>query len=686
MTNNNVIALRKNKRTAFLVYPGYSHLIKNHLDTETSNRINFVECVFSDTIDKVKQLIDKDEVDVFITGGSNAQLLRKHFPTQALVTMGVNEFDILRSLIQASKIGSSATIITYEEYIKELNQFNSLLKLELSQEVFSSKQELEEILAKLKSANEKTIIGSSVVCDYGSKHGFNTIFIYSKPSIQKAISTALELQNSIQLEKKKSQLLKTLTDYTYSGVISIDENKIIQACNPAAENILKIKKEDVLKKKIEEVIPNTRLVEVLESGKLQLNKLLTINKNTTIFTNRVPIVVDGKTMGAVATFHDIKDVQNAEHQIRKELSQKQLVARYDLDDILGNSYSIQDARRLAKIYANTDETVLLFGETGTGKELFAQGIHNYSPRKDYPFVAVNCAALPENLLESELFGYEKGAFTGADKEGKTGLIELAHGGTLYLDEVSEIPLRLQVYLLRFLQEREILRVGGRKIVPVNVRIIASSNKDLWREVEKGNFREDLYYRLNLLFLKIPALKERKEDIPVLVRNFVCNHSPNLYGENKNLWNKLINNFIKYDWPGNIRELENIVTRYCIILEQEYSVAYDHMRLDIEKIDSISTSEQDCYSNSLEKSEKESVTKNNSFEFTETKNSNPENENQLKELAKIPRYLRSSNVDLNSEKNRILEVLQKTGGNRDKAAQILGISRTTLWRKMKKLDL
>jgi len=266
--------------------------------------------------------------------------------------------------------------------------------------------------------------------------------------------------------------------------------------------------------------------------------------------------------------------------------------------------------------------------------LFAQSIHNFSNRKDKPFVAVNCAALPEDLLESELFGYEEGAFTGARKGGKQGLFELAHDGTIFLDEISEMPIKLQARLLRVLQEKEIMRIGGDKIIPVDVRIIAATNKRLSEEVEKGRFREDLYYRLNVLNFTVPPLRERKEDIPILVREIIRKNYPKLLEKNE-LLDEINRRFQNYSWPGNVRQLENVTKRLCTLLKN-YKF------------------KKDSYHELFQRAFDGNYTGNQLFAL--------------------------------DEKQVIINILNKVKWNRSKAADLLGISRTTLWRKMKELNI
>ncbi|PUU88169.1 MAG: PAS domain S-box, partial [Halanaerobium sp.] len=237
---------------------------------------------------------------------------------------------------------------------------------------------------------------------------------------------------------------------------------------------------------------------------------------TRIATNRVPIKVENKLNGVVATFQDVTKIQKLEQEIRRELNKKGSTAQYDFDDIIGESKAIKVKKELAKKFAKVSSTVLITGQSGTGKELFAHSIHKNSKRKNGPFVAINCAALPTNLLESELFGYEEGSFTGAKEGGKSGLFELAHRGTIFLDEIGKMDKKLQARLLRVIQEKRIMRLGGREVIPVDVRIISAANSNLKTEVQNGEFRKDLYYRLNVLELEIPPLSERKVEKTIVI--------------------------------------------------------------------------------------------------------------------------------------------------------------------------
>lgn len=291
-----------------------------------------------------------------------------------------------------------------------------------------------------------------------------------------------------------------------------------------------------------------------------------------ITRDRETFSVHVKTLGSAGTLLEIQKasaIVQREREIRRRLNRKSYAVDVSFSDLVGNATSFQAALETAKKYARVDATVLISAETGTGKELFAKAMHRFGRRKDSPFVAVNCAALPENLLESELFGYVKGAFSGARKEGKAGLFEQAHGGTIFLDEIGEMPLRLQATLLRVLEEREVRRLGDDKIIPIDIRVIAATNKDLHEMVGKQMFREDLFYRLNVLLLRIPPLRDRKGDVPLLVKAFSAMYRKKM-GAGSIRFSKDAQDLLRrYDWPGNVRELQNVIQRIVLLAESEW---------------------------------------------------------------------------------------------------------------------
>ncbi|KZE55560.1 transcriptional regulator [Brevibacillus parabrevis] len=424
--------------------------------------------------------------------------------------------------------------------------------------------------------------------------------------------------------------IQAILDASHDGIIAVDHDYTIIWVNQNATEILGLPSH-VVGEKITRYIPNSDMLRILATGKKEIGDIATV-LNRQIIINRLPIVVRGEIVGAVSTFKEITDIQKMEMRIRKQSMESGLEAKFRLEDIVGHSKAMQEAKEWAETFARTDATVLIQGESGTGKELFAQGIHLSSQRATGPFIAVNCAALPGNLLESELFGYEEGAFTGARKGGKPGLFELAHGGTLFLDEIGEMSITIQALLLRVLQEKKVRRVSGERIVPVDVRIIAATNRNLEQMMEEKLFRSDLYYRLNVLTLELPPLRERTEDIPLLMEaimeEIAQRGDRRLQGVDEAVYHFLG----QYDWPGNVRELRNVVERMVLLCKSDYLRLEDTQFLS-------------------------------------------------KKLAR-KQALRQQQDD---EEEMIRKVLEATKGNKREAAKMLGMDRTTLWRKMKKYE-
>ncbi|SJZ76297.1 sigma 54-interacting transcriptional regulator [Garciella nitratireducens] len=357
-------------------------------------------------------------------------------------------------------------------------------------------------------------------------------------------------------QEEKEKYMKTVLNATDEGIIAIDKYGKVTIVNQAVQKILKIK--EGVGKPISEVIASDfPILDTIKTGKSYDHVEFALkNKNSSCqyMTSGRPIWdEEGKVIGAVATIKDMQSVMDLVYSFTNP-------SMTTFDEIIGESEKIKKVIEMAKIISKGDSTVMIRGESGTGKELFARSIHMASPRKDRPFVAVNCAALPDSLLESELFGYEEGAFTGAKKGGKQGLFKYADQGTIFLDEIGELSTHLQVKLLRVLQENKIRRVGGVDEIPIDVRVVTATNRNLEKLIEIGQFREDLYYRLNVIPITIPPLRERKEDIPILCEYYIQKLNRKLNKKVEKISSKAIEKLMEYHWPGNIRELVNIIER------------------------------------------------------------------------------------------------------------------------------
>ncbi|MGM0899498.1 MAG: sigma-54 interaction domain-containing protein [Bacillota bacterium] len=366
----------------------------------------------------------------------------------------------------------------------------------------------------------------------------------------------------------KNDILETIIDSAYEWIVVVNTDGNIVYVNKNYCQFLEINRDDAIGQHVTEVIENSRMHIVAQSGKEEIAELQYIKGNYMI-ANRIPIFSEGKIIGALGTviFRDTKEWNKMSSHIKSLMPKLQTYlqdlvenngAKYTLQDIKTVSQPIIELKEKVKNIASGDISVLIRGESGTGKELFAHSIHQLSPRSHQPFIKVNCGAIPEHLLESELFGYEEGAFTGAKKGGKKGKFLLAHGGSIFLDEIGDMPINMQVKLLRVLQEKEVEPVGSVKPIPVNVRVIAATNRPLEKMIEEKRFREDLFYRINVMTLKVPALRERPEDIKHLTDFFLEKISKRAGKRITNINEEVRKVFAQHNWPGNLRELENVI--------------------------------------------------------------------------------------------------------------------------------
>jgi len=376
----------------------------------------------------------------------------------------------------------------------------------------------------------------------------------------------------VTIPPKRLEIMDQILESMATFVVTDTEGRIVYV-NRRYADILGVEPSEAIGKPVTDIIPGTRMHIVSRTGREEIASVFVQKNGETTVVNRLPIKKDGKTIGAIAfsvmsrtnelnTISTIEQISRLNMEIahyKQELSRIR-GAKYSLEQIIGGSKAIQDVKIMIKRVAQTKSTVLITGETGTGKELVAHAIHQEGPRRHGPFVKLNCAAIPADLLESELFGYEEGAFTGAKKSGKPGKFELAHGGTLLLDEIDQLPARLQSKLLRAIQEKEIDRVGGVKPLAVDFRLICISNQNISTLVETGAFREDLYYRINVVIIHTPPLRERLDDIPVLTEFLVKKINIEAGFNILHVDPKVLSLFQEYHWPGNVRELEHILER------------------------------------------------------------------------------------------------------------------------------
>lgn len=502
-------------------------------------------------------------LDVILAAGQTGQRLREALASP-LVQIKVGGDDIMQALVRARRFTGKVAIVTRRDIGDEFDEVRPLLKLDVLQLKYRSDDEALSLFQQLREQGVEVVIGSAQVVHMAEQEGLSGVLIYSERCLRQAFDDAWELARVARIEEAKRERISNILHSLAEGVVAVDMGGRIQTLNPAMERLLGVSADWAMSQPLTQLAPELSLDEVLASGTAALEQVQPL-AGRLLVVNRMPIVEQGQQTGAVLTFLDASNIQRADRKLRNQSRTSQFFARYRFADILGISAMLRECLQLAQVFARTDSTVLIGGESGTGKELFAQSIHNASRRADGPFVAINCASFPETLLESELFGYEEGAFTGGRKGGKPGLIEAAHTGTLFLDEIGEMPVSLQTRLLRVLQEREVLRLGSTEPTPVNVRVVAATHRDLRALVDAGAFRADLYYRLNILNLRLPALRERVEDIQLLSLACAARVLAQM-GRQLDLpgfWQTVAAALQSYHWPGNVRELENVVERLLV---------------------------------------------------------------------------------------------------------------------------
>jgi transcriptional regulator with PAS, ATPase and Fis domain len=595
-------------------------------------------------LDYLKEVISHDK-ELIISRGTLANIIKRNFDIQ-VVEMEVSFADVLRSMWDYLDYQEPIAVIECDTFTNKVKQVGDMFGLDIR--VYNI-EKIEDYNIGFKAAIDdgiKIIFSGGWLKYYDeglekimeNKDAVGVMIETSEEAIIAALDDALNRYMIIYQEKQKNEMLNTVLDFSIGGVIAIDRNGQIIVLNNMAEKFFSNDKRWFIGKDIKSVVPDINFDDVLCEKKIVRGDLQKINGKS-IIINKVPLIVEDEVVGAVATFQEIEDLQKIEHDVRVKLVDRGLSAKYNFDSIKTNNKAMHRLVDLSKSFARIESTVLITGETGTGKEVFAQSIHNASLRKNKAFVAVNCSALPSNLLESELFGYVEGAFTGAKKGGKVGIFELAHKGTIFLDEIGDIDKSIQSKLLRVLQEKEIMRIGDNRVIPIDVRIITATNKDLYSEVMDENFRSDLYYRLNVLNINLPPLRDRKEDIALLVKDLIKRINDSLRCKVTGVDKKTIEFFQRYSWPGNIRELQNVIEKIVAVTETG-KAKYDEVQYFLEDLNRESALETE-------------------FNIYDMK---------LEEI----------------EKHVIEEVLKHEKYNKARTADHLGISKSTLFRKLDKM--
>lgn len=590
-----------------------------------------IEIVLASPRDAVTVISEqiKHGVNIVAARAVTANAIRQAKLNVTVVNIPITAFDIIRAINEAKGKGKKIAVVAHSAMVLGIDLLAKELDVDIRHYAMSPGDDYEKSTLEAIANGAQVIIGGALTVTAATRHGIPCALIrFGSESLLQAAREAVQIQAALEVDSAKRGFLSTILDHTRDGIITIDGNAVITAINPAALRMTHTAKKTVIDLPLATILPQIPL-DTAENPP----SLISVNNNKLI-CNSVPIMVNNKSFGSVITLQESSKIQQMEAMIRKEIHAAGHYAKYHFADIIGRGPQITMTKETAADYAKTNSNVLILGESGTGKELFAQSIHNASLREKEPFVAINCAALPAQILESELFGYVGGAFTGANKEGKPGLFEIAHGGTIFLDEVTEMDYVNQGRLLRVLQEKTVVRLGSYKVIPVDVRVIAATNKDLELLVQQNTFRIDLFYRLNVLRLDIPPLRERKADIALYAENFLREFAADS-GKTFILSNDGIQYLQEYPWPGNIRELKNLMERLAVICKTELITGTLLSRL-------------------------------------------------LKPTAPAKKPEQSLKEKRLTEE--IKKALAAAGGNYTLAAEKLGINRSTLWRRMRRLQI
>lgn len=524
-----------------------------------------VQVVRPNEIPQMAEAVLQAGAQALIARGGTFHTLQSCGLSVPLVELTVSAQDVLLELSGVIERYEQIWLVLSHWVCFDYEQCKGLLPQKVRCFRYAPVSEMELFLQNLNAPKDTLVIGSGFVLEPAAKRGFDTVQLHSSPdSIREARATALQILEERDKEAAKARQIATILANIEDGVVVLDASHRVILCNQKGEELLGIPQSRLLDRNLMEVLPQFQPVQkAYQQGKT--TERLVQTSHHTLSVKATPVSDTSRAPSAgdiLLTLRDVTKLQELEKNLRFQMSRRGLTAKYHFEDILTREESMRRLIQWSRDCAGSSSTVMIYGESGTGKELFAQSIHNASPRRDYPFVAVNCAALTESLLESELFGYEAGAFTGARKEGKAGLFELAHRGTLFLDEVNSMSLSTQAKILRVIEQKEVMRLGSDYIIPLDVRIITAANENLVQMVRRDAFRRDLFFRLNVLEIHIPPLNQRPKDILYLFRSFVAqlqDKSPREVVLSPELEKALL----AHNWWGNVRELRNAAQRYTV---------------------------------------------------------------------------------------------------------------------------
>ncbi len=533
-------------------------------------------------VEAARQAIDEG-AKIVISRGGTARLIRESLGIE-VIEVGGSIYRVLAYIHENTTLDTKIAIVGFRQFISLVQPVCDILGRTHRTFILSGSQSLDSVTDEVVDWNPDVVIGDAVSVRMAQSRDLHFHLIESSmETLVDAFEQARLVLNNMRRHIDNAEKLSAVLNCTKEGAILINKEGRIEEVNKQGCRLLRDQRQNIIGKTSKELFPTDELEEARANRK-RVSNILVHHHNTQLALEHVVIAPEEDWSGSVVLFQKVEQIEEAGNAIRKKLLDKGFYAKYTFGDILHQSTVMQNLLMVARHYSGMNLNIMIQGETGTGKELFAQSIHNESPLAEGPFVAVNCAALSGTLLESELFGYAPGAFTGALRTGKTGLFELANGGTLFLDEITEMDIFLQAKLLRALQSREIMRIGDNKVVPIDVRVISATNRNPHQSVRDGKLRADLFFRLNVLDLQIPPLRERPGDAQFLFQQFLSSHSEIPVSQIQPP-RHFLDALERYSWPGNVRELQNLATKYFALrgmpdydwlqhLTQEYESALD----------------------------------------------------------------------------------------------------------------
>ena len=510
-------------------FEGYVHQIRSN-GTFPDIHLIFIDDYFqlpeSDRIERMREALEQSRPDAMVLGPYDHKNLMPYTSLPCYVVHPtIQDFLLLHPYIQ--DYDKTAVVLSKRDVI-DLPALEGCLNIRYNLFSYRSQAEIPGIVQDLKKQGFHAVVSNASVVDLAQQEGMDGFYYFNCKTIEYGIQNVLQVIENLEQEQRYIYEVRSILDNASCGAIYFSgTSPVVSFINQTALNILRRKSGDFIRQPLARNFPKN-IQEMILGCYEPVNNVQFSLCGVDIIANIVPIEAVERTKNICILFEKTDNILKRESLIRQGLRRRSFNTRYTFQDIKGKSAALQNAIAQAKRFAETDSTIFIHAETGAGKEVFAQSIHNHSTRREYPFIAINCASIPDTLIESELFGYTSGSFTGASNKGKQGLIELANHGTVFLDDVDGLSYSFQSKLLRVIQEREIIRIGGDASIPVDVRFIVATNRDLRRMVEEGKFRNDLYFRINVLNLKIPPLRTRPEDIPELYRHYLGIYDFDLY--------------------------------------------------------------------------------------------------------------------------------------------------------------